>query len=247
MEIIDSFCGIGPWQRRDRLLPYRAGEILGLMDHFGIGAALVHSNFSAGGGSPQRGNLMLREACAKHPRLIPAFTLLPYPYPEAPTLEDEGAAMREAGSKAVWLCPGSATAYPWAYAEILRMCVARRLPVFLHRDAEGLDRVNALCSEFPDLRLILAGVGYIEDWALYPLLRRHPNLHVCLGHYYIPSWGPMRFLQQFPADRLLFGSGLPHFSPGGLVAHVMYADIPEEAREKILSGNLQRLLGEVRP
>jgi hypothetical protein len=41
MEIIDAYCGIGPWQKRDRLLPWRPEETLGLMDHFGITRALV--------------------------------------------------------------------------------------------------------------------------------------------------------------------------------------------------------------
>jgi predicted TIM-barrel fold metal-dependent hydrolase len=105
--------------------------------------------------------------------------------------------------------------------------------------------VERLCTDFPGLRLVLLGLSYREDPWLFPLLRRFETLYVCLGHFYIPAHGPMRFLEHFPADRLLFGSGLPFFSPGGLIAHVTYADIPDGDKEKILSGNITRLMSEV--
>ena len=55
----------------------------------------------------------------------------------------------------------------------------------------------------------------------------------------------MRFLRHFDAERLLFGSGLPEFSPGGLITHVMFADVADADRRKILAGNLDRLISEV--
>ena len=43
----------------------------------------------------------------------------------------------------------------------------------------------------------------------------------------------------------VFGSGLPHFSPGGLTTHLTYSTIAREDRDKIVRGNLERLLSEV--
>jgi predicted TIM-barrel fold metal-dependent hydrolase len=152
--------------------------------------------------------------------------------------------MRAAGSRSVWLAPGSQTLWPWLYEDILGTCAKRKIPTFLHRDLVTPDHIVKVCEAHPRLRLVLVGVGYGDDWWLYPLMRHFPNVAVCLGHFYIPSYGPMRFLEHFPADRLLFGSGLPGFSPGGLIAHVMYADIGDRAREKIMSRNLLRLIEE---
>ena len=246
MRIIDAHCGIGPWQKRDRLLPYRPEEILNLLDHFGIQEALAYSNYAVGNGSAARGNRLLVEACRKHPRLRPAFTIFPNPHDDQPGVADQFAEMRGAGGRAARLCPPQ-VACEWVAEEIYAACAERRVPLFLDKQGIVPDDVHRICREFPGLRLVLTGVGYGEDWWLYPLLRRHENIYVCLGHFYIPSNNPMRFLRHFPAERMIFGSGLPHFSPGGLIAHLTYADISEADRDKILFGNIERLLSEAQP
>lgn len=248
---MDCFCGIGPWNNRDRLLPYRSEDILALMDHFGIAQALVYSNMAARGGWAPSANSILTEMVRQEPRLLPAFTLAPHPYDDSPGPEDYASAMRQAGARAAWLWPTAnrqtGGLWTWLLGDYLAMCCERRVPLFLNAEEIGFDDIHKLCLDFPELRLVLAGLGYGADAALFPLLRAHENVHVCLGHYYIPPGGPMRFLRHFPAERLLFGSGLPHFSPGGLIGHVMYAEISDEARDKILSGNMKRLLAEARP
>ncbi len=225
-------------------MPYKPEEILELLDHFGIGKALVHSNYAAHRGTVLRGNRMLAEACTKHDRYLPAFSITPPVHDDAASLDEYFAGMRAANSKAVWLAPIPGVTCNWMYGELFSACAEKRVPVFLHRDSGSPDDFHRILSDFPELRLVLAGASYGEDHLLYPLLRKFPNLHVCLGHFYIPAYGPMRFLEHFPAERLLFGSGLPGFSPGGLIAHVMYADISDSDREKILAGNLTRLLAE---
>lgn len=247
LDILDAFCGIGTWMHRDRLLPYRAEETLELMDHFGVRRALVHSNFTADGGFAPRGNHFLADAAAQSGgRFLPAFSMRPQVHRDEPSVDDSLQAMRAAGSRAVWLVPASQCFWPWLYGDILGACVERKIPVFVHRDLGTPDQFVQVLEAFPGLRLVLAGVGYGDNWWLFPLLRRFPDVVVCLGHFYIPSYGPMRFLEHFPVERLIFGSGLPGFSPGGLIAHVTYADIPEESKARICSGNLERLLGEAR-
>jgi len=251
LEIIDAFCGIGPWAGRDRLLPYRPEDILSLMDHFGISKALVyHNSLSSGQGWVPDANRMVAEEAARNPRFIPAFAMSHHPYEGSPTLEGTLEAMRRAGAKVAWLwVPGGrlfSSVQSWMVGEWLSACSQRRLPVLCHIEGLHVNDINMICSEFPELRLIVTGVGYTSDSAFYPLLRRHANLHLCLGHFYIPSGNPDRFLRHFPAERLVFGSGLPHFSPGELIGHVMYANIDEESKEKILSGNLNRMMQEVR-
>jgi predicted TIM-barrel fold metal-dependent hydrolase len=246
MEIIDCLCGVGPWQRHDPLLPWKSPELLSLMEHFGIASALVHSNFTDGGGACLRGNDHIVEACAADARFMPMFTLCPYWHDEGPTVQQQMAGMREAGGRAMWFFPTQGSATTWIYGEVLGCCERQRVPVFVGRDRINPNEIGDILTEFPDLNLVLSGINYLDDWWLFPLLKLHPTLHVCSGHVYIPADGPMRFLRHFSADRLLFGSGLPHYSPGGMVAHFMYADISEEDRRKILSGNVKRLLEEVR-
>jgi len=252
MEIVDCYCGIGPWRNRDGLLPWRPDEILGLMDYFGIARAVVYGCSSASIAAAPDGNTALRaRAAAGGDRFLPALTLAPNPYGPPLTAADYAQELRAAGSRAAWLMPQPGKqahgVWDWLIGELLEMCSEARLPLLLDVEAITPDDVHRICRDHPRLRLILTGIGYGCDTWLYPLLRRHPELRVCLGQFYIPAGGPMLFLKHFAAERLLFGSGLPHFSPGGLIAHVMYAAIPDADKEAILGGNMKALMQEARP
>lgn len=247
MEIIDCFCGIGPWRQRDKLLPYEPADTIELMDHFGVAWALVYSNMGANYGWPPDSNRIVIEAAAQEDRFLPALALAPHAYDRSPKPDDYLDDMRACGARAAWMWPASRQGYgPWGWllGDLLGLCAKRRIPLFMNMAEVSPDDVHRLAGEFPKLRLVLTGVSYGADSWLYPLLRLHPGLHVCLGQFYIPACGPAGFVQHFSPERLLFGSGLPHFSPGGLVAHVMYADIEADAKALILAGNLKRLLAE---
>ena len=248
MEIFDCFCGLGPWAHRDRLLPYEDSEILALMDHFGIRRALTHSSFTAGGGAPIHGNQLLAESANKMPvRFVPAFTFMPGSHDDSPGVAGVLSAMRTAGAKAVWMTISRETGpVGWVYDEQCEACVAHRVPVLIHMDFITPDGLDQLLGRHPAMNCILVGVGYAADWWIYPLLRRHACLHLALGQFYVPADNPQRFLRHFSAERLLFGSALPHFSPGGLITHIMYGAMTDDDREKIMHGNLERLLAEVR-
>ncbi len=246
MEIWDAFCGVGPWFRRDRLLPWKAEELLALLDHYGIARALVHSNFTAGGGNAWHGNAVVADICLRHPRLRPVFSYTPFPHSDSPRLGDLLRAMRQADSRMVFLFPHSAYPIQAVYGELFDACVAHLLPLGLNRENLTPAWVEEVLRNWPDLRLLLCGCGYNEEIWLYPLLRRYSNLRVCVGHYFIPPDGPQRFLSEFPAERLVFGSGLPFFSPGGLIAHLQYAPISPGDREAIFGSNIRHWMEEVR-
>lgn len=251
MTIFDCFCGIGPWSTRHALLPYKPKDVLQLMDAYGIDKALAHGNQPLGGMSwAMDVNRQVAEEAARNPRFMPAFYLAQHPYQGEPTIEDYLRAMRKADARAVWLWMREGQLFrslrSWLIGDWMAVCAERNIPVLMHIESLHINDAHDLCKDFPHLRLILTGVGYTSDPVLYPLLRKFPNLHVCLGPWYIPAGNPALFLRHFPAERLVFGSGLPFNTPGGLIAHVMYADIGDADKEKILGGNMLRLLAEVR-
>lgn len=249
MKILDAYCGVGPWAQRDPILPYTPAQILGLLDECGVAEALVFSNLAHSWSSAPDINRTTAELCAAEPRFRPAFVLAPHPYDHLPQPADYAAAMRATGARAAWLRPDRQQhgVAPWLLSGLLEMCVQGRIPLFLPADAVTPEQIDELCRACPRLRLVLANLGYRVDVWLYPLLHRHPELRVCLGHTYTPPMGTERFVHHFGAERLIFGSGLPFAPPGGLIAHVMYARIPDAAKALILGGNLDALLAEARP
>jgi predicted TIM-barrel fold metal-dependent hydrolase len=247
MIILDAYCGVGPWSTRDKLLPYRPEEMLTLMDHFGIEQALVYSNSAVSLGQPPGVNDFAIKASRISERFIPALALVPNVHTGYPTPDDYLAVMRSIDARAAWLfVQGTVRGlWRWHVGELLDMLVEHNIPLFLLADQCPPDALDMLMHETPELRVVLCGVGYIGDSWLYPLLQRHPGLHVCLGHFYVPPGDPERFVNHFGASRLIFGSGLPHFSPGGIIGHIMYAGISDDDKEAIFAGNLRRLLEEV--
>lgn len=251
MQVIDCFCGIGPWARRDRILPYEPAGILRLMDHFRVDRALVYNNALKMLGREYDCNRRLAPMIGGNPRLVPAFSIMVRPYANSLTPNAGLDAMRADGARALWLrVPFAAklvgSMKPWHIGEWMRLCEAHRIPVLMHVEEESPDTVDDLCREYPALRLIITGVSYTADYIYYQLLRAHPELRICTGHMYIQAGNPALFLRHFPARRLLFGSGLPEFSPGGMIAHIMYADIPDPDKSRILGGNIAELIEEVR-
>lgn len=249
MNIIDAYCGVGPWAGRDPLLPATPADILAILDSAGIGQALIVSNLAHTVSSAADVNRTTAAFCATQPRFLPAYLLSPDPYDTGGHPEKNAGAMRAVSARAAWLRPKTQGhgMSAWQVGGLLDWCSQCHIPLFLPADALPPDRVYHLAETFPRLRLVLTDVGYRADEWLYPLLRRHGEVRVCLGPCYIPPLGPERFVAHFGCDRLIFGSGLPHYSPGGLLAHVRYAQIPEEAKQRILSGNLDDLLKEAQP
>ena len=80
---------------------------------------------------------------------------------------------------------------------------------------------------------------------LFPLLEQYPNLYIETS-YYVVHRGIELICRHFGAERLLFGTGLPQRAPGPAITALSYSQISDQERALIASGNLRRLLAEVR-
>ncbi|MCG3146617.1 MAG: hypothetical protein PCFJNLEI_00050 [Verrucomicrobiae bacterium] len=247
MKIIDACVGLGPWGWRNPILPGTTAEIIAILDYCGIDSALVHRQLPFV--SATNANVSLLREINGDSRFVPAFLLAPQTYNNDPAPVDYLAAMRAAGAKAAWLRPtwqshGMAS---WMIDDLLALCVAHRLPLFVQIMDGGVsyDDVHRMCSAFPELKLVLTGIGYRADAHLFPLLRRHRELRICTN-YYCTTLAPERFVQHFGPERMLFASGLPFNAPGGAIAMVSYSQLDDEAKQKIFAGNIQQLMNEVR-
>ena len=216
------------------------------MDYCGIASAVVFSNLTHA--SAADANASVRRHCAGNPRFQPSFLLAPAKYDSDPPPADLVAEMRAAGATVAWLRPAwqGHGVWPWLIGDLLKLCSAHRLPVFLPVEGVSPNDIHEICRAFPDLRLVLANLGYRADGWLYPLLRQHRELRICLGQTYCPALAPDRFVQHFGPARMIFGSGLPACAPGGLLAMVMYSQVGNAAQQQILAGNIEQLMHEVR-
>jgi predicted TIM-barrel fold metal-dependent hydrolase len=162
--------------------------------------------------------------------------------------------MRVAGVQAVRLCPNNAVFVPtpWALGALLEPLAASRVPVFLDFDTHHIleDRtdwraVYELGHAFPGLPIVVVAPGLKENRITYPLMEALPNIHFELS----TAWQHRRIqdvVERFGAGRLLFGTNLPLYDPGGIIASLTYADIAAEDRLDIAGGNLRQMLARVK-
>jgi predicted TIM-barrel fold metal-dependent hydrolase len=246
MRITDVFCGLGAFWTPDPLMPLTPAAVLEVMDSCGIEKALVHSNLVGTPAWTGDANALVAEAAREDPRFEPVFILSTHGPDGLTTPADYAAQMKAAGCRLAYLRPTSVWygLCTWALEDLLGMCSDARLPVLLSVLNQRIDEVEQVCRHFPKLRVVLANVDYSNDTWLYPLLRRHKQVSVVVGPTYIPPMGPWRFVKHFGVQRLIYGSGLPQFAPGGALAMVMYADLRDQDKQSILSANIESLMAE---
>lgn len=98
-----------------------------------------------------------------------------------------------------------------------------------------------LASRHPQAALICGHTG--GDWELaVRTIRPHRNVFADLAGSDPAAGFTEMAVRELGAERVLYGSDVPGRSFASQVAKVLGADIPDSARELILSGNLKRLL-----
>ena len=136
------------------------------------------------------------------------------------------------------------------FGEVFGEMTARRVP-FLCRcswDASGgsWERLYDLLRDFPEMTVILCNVGcWGPDRLFRPLLGAYPNVYLETSEYILDG-GIEAFVDRYGASRLLYGSDFPAAYHGGMMLALAHADIADEDKEAIASGNLERLVSKVR-
>ena len=217
-------------------------ELLREMDHGGIRRALVHHTL-ASQWSPRDGNAALLEELRGIERLLPCFVGLPGATGEMGPPDEFARTIREHHG-AVRLFPKDHqySLSDWSMGGMLEALAAQSVPVLIDVGQVIWDELAALLGGHPRLNVILLDAYYRVDRYLYPLWEKHANLYLETTTYQV-HLGIEAVCERFGAERLVFGTNLPHLEVGGPVAQIVYADIAAEAKAAIAGGNLKRLLG----
>jgi len=237
-----------------------ADELLAEMDFCNIDEALV-TCAAQRCDSPLVGNELVLEYTRGHPRLHPAWMLLPPQTGEqAPTVDLFLADMAKAGVKALWALPArnryllNAATFGSLFEELIQ----HRVPLFLPLEEAvpgvsgvtayhlGWQLVDDLLTQFPRLTLVVASPNvWGEDRYFRPLIGPHRHLLLEISSYELGR-GLEEFCRHYGPSQLLFGTRYPEVPMGGPVLNLLNADIGREDKKLIGSGNLTRLLQEVR-
>lgn len=224
-----------------------AEDLLEEMEFCGISEAYVYHQGMVGI-DPSYGNGLITAEAEKCPeRLHATWAILP------PVTEGEYAPevlipkMREHNVRAL-------RAYPQknrhnldrvTMGELLDALVEKSIPLFLSPQDEW-KYIFEVLKEFPKLTVILTNYGlWGSDRYFYPLIRAYENVYIDTSDYQVINGIPA-FYHKFGDERLVFGSNYPMDYYGGPIAALLSSGLPEESLEKIASGNITRIMSEVR-
>ncbi len=237
-EIIDANTVFGPWPtvRADMT----ADRLVKALTSHGVKAALAVSTIGALH-SYGDGNAETLRVCKEQPTLMPVATIDPRGYFGPPGMP---AKLKEQGFRMFRFFP---MLQGWhldhmAFCDILDELEPLGLPVMMQSRETGYPTalVKGLCNH--KATFILEGISFENMAEAVSVMRKHENVLVDTRELRTP--GALRFLtDQVGADRVVFGSGCLRSSMAAALGYITDSEITDDAKQKILAGNIRRLLG----
>jgi hypothetical protein len=249
VKFFDANCRIG---RGNRPAPggiESADDLLRELDEFGIERALVHGT-EAKLYDPVVGNKLLMQDVAAFDRLEPCWVAPP---PDARGPLDVAEYMDgavQAGVRAVRVYNAAEISYgyplnEWMTGDLLGAMNDHRMPLFIEALSSPWAEVRQMCLRYPNIPVVSVRPKYREMRWIYAFLDGLPNFHFTFDLFAVH-----RVLEdvcnRFGPERMIFATHLPEFSPAVPIGMVMYANISDDDKALIASGNLERLLGGVK-
>lgn len=253
LGFFDANCRLGLGEFTVSGAPTSVVQLTAEMGKRGIAEALVYHAL-ASGYNPRVGNTSLAAEISGIRRLHGCWVVLPHytdeMQPPSPLIEGALAtgirAMRMFPTRHRYLLSD------WSANELLEKLDEHQLPLFLDYErahwAETVvdySSVSRICSDFPNIPLILVREGIGSSRYLYPLLEKFDNLHIEIS-YYQPPCGLEDISKKFGAKHLLFGTGLPTYEAGPVIAMLSCSEISLDEKRMVAGDNLRTLLKDVR-
>lgn len=208
----------------------------------GLAAMLVYHAasrlYSAGSG-----NGSLLQELGRSDAVLPACTILPDFAPDENAAAAFVQGMRSRGfvAAAMFCATHNFITENHSMDALLRQLQEQKIPLRIDQDEISWQSLQYILQQFPQLPVILCNVGYRLGRYIEPLLQQFASFHLEISRYQVHR-GLETLYRRFGSDRLIFGSGLPIFSPEAAMHMVATATIPAEAKLQIAGGNLRRLL-----
>ena len=124
---------------------------------------------------------------------------------------------------------------------LLSILNEKALPLFSDQEEISWEEIQYILKSFPKLPFVLTNVGYRLGRYVDPFLKKYGMFHLEISRYQVHR-GLEELCRKFGSERLLFGSGLPVFSPEPAMMMVESARISLQDKQNIAEANLRRVL-----
>ena len=255
--IIDAHAHLGPGLRAE--VPFgplysaeAPAELLALMDRVGISRAVVSPPNWHGGWQGEdfidpnyeRANVAIAEAVRQHAERFVGFARVNPKFGRQATIELE--ARLNSGFRGLKLDnehDGYSPTNLKLVGPLMEICAHHKAPVIVHTGFHPAEPLLflPLARAFPNVNLILGHMGYRIVADAIIAARRSENIYLETSAQMPHSiLGGVRALG---VDRVVFGTDLPYTIPEVEVRRIRSIGLHDAELEKILAGNISRLLG----
>jgi uncharacterized protein len=220
--------------------------VVAQMDRIGI-HQIMCSHMQCMGQETTRGNDEVLAAMRAFPgRLLGYASAWP---------SDRGAVRAEierclaAGFTGLKVHDSSGFAYTYeAYAPAFELADAGHRPVLLHLwgGDDQFAQVAELAERYPHASFLLAHAGCRNVEGYVRITQEHANVYLDLAFSTSTPGLVALLVQEAGADKVVWGSDAYFFSQGHQIGKVLGADLSEEVKAQLLSGNAKRILARVR-
>lgn len=214
------------------------------MDRLGIALTCV-SSITAIFGDAGQGNDCVADAMREHQGRFFGYNVVDVGYPEKIERQLEaGLAAGFRGLK-VWSY-GSRAGLPYNhpnYDRVFAFANDHHLPVLAHVFGPELDELEGHIRRLPNVRWLLAHVGSAELEKYIRFAREFPTVFVELCLSPCPRGLVEHLVAEGLEDKVVWGSDAVFLNQASQLGRVLFAQVPEQAKRKILGLNAQRALG----
>ena len=235
---VNTFFGTLPSRRSDYGLP----TLLGQLERHGIAAALTYS-LRGLYDDHAVGNAETLAACRANTALLPVATINPL---RGYGLEDDIAQIRAGGFRAVRLLYGSSigglSPDSLSFRRLLEQLEPLGLPIIAAASEGGYLAALARVTGEHGLSLVLLDTSYSTQAEVEEIARCYTHVYVETSRLATPDAIGL-LAREIGAERIVFGSGMPHYTPQASLNMVFQSSLDAEQRAQILSGNAIKLFG----
>ena len=236
IPVFDIHSHVGKWSTYDMV---SLEEQVGEMDRLGIRMAAV-SSMAALVGNISRGNAEVAGIVRRYPKRFIGYIHVSANYSDdmLPELERcyETACFRGIKVYQVGVNYNDPLFEPvWTFAE------KHRLPILAHTWG-GAGGLEGPAMRHPDLAFLMAHSGTEGKYTPYlDAIKAAPNLYIDLTYSREYVNIIRHFVEVAGADRIVWGADAPLFSMAQQLCKVLFANISDEDKEKILYRNAAKL------
>ncbi len=128
------------------------------------------------------------------------------------------------------------------WAQVMRLAAKLNMVIQIHTNTTEM---RYLAGQFPDTTIVFPHLGPNKDdiGQRIDIVAKHPNCSIDISGSGIERVGILeKAVKEIGADRVLYGSDFTINEPSAVIARVHNAFLTPQDREKILYGNVERLL-----